>query len=88
MVNAVTKPQSDNAWFAAQHPADFMFLQQVTQLNIICPMGQKTGPRRKGTAEKERIFYWEKCSKKGVVKKICVEDGAPVEFGQNLIILE
>ena len=24
----------------------------------------------------------------GVVKKICVEDGAPVEFGQNLIILE
>ena len=23
----------------------------------------------------------------GVVKKICVEDGAPVEFGQNLIIL-
>ena len=24
----------------------------------------------------------------GVVKKICFEDGAPVEFGQNLIILE
>ncbi len=24
----------------------------------------------------------------GVVKKICVEDGAPVEFGQNLVILE
>ena len=24
----------------------------------------------------------------GVVKKVCVEDGAPVEFGQNLIILE
>ena len=24
----------------------------------------------------------------GVVKKICVEDGAPVEFGQNLIILD
>ena len=24
----------------------------------------------------------------GIVKKICVEDGAPVEFGQNLIILE
>ena len=24
----------------------------------------------------------------GVVKKICVEDGQPVEFGQNLIILE
>ena len=24
----------------------------------------------------------------GVVKKICVEDGAPVEFGQHLIILE
>tara|TARA_B100000029_G_scaffold282604_1_gene276504 strand:- start:303 stop:674 length:372 start_codon:yes stop_codon:yes gene_type:complete len=24
----------------------------------------------------------------GVVKKICVEDGQPVEFGQNLIIIE
>ena len=24
----------------------------------------------------------------GTVKKICVEDGAPVEFGQHLIILE
>tara|TARA_B100001540_G_C15161025_1_gene353211 strand:+ start:39 stop:404 length:366 start_codon:yes stop_codon:yes gene_type:complete len=24
----------------------------------------------------------------GVVKKICVEDGAPVEFGQKLVILE
>ncbi len=24
----------------------------------------------------------------GVIKKICVEDGSPVEFGQNLIILE
>ena len=24
----------------------------------------------------------------GVVKEICVEDGQPVEFGQNLIILE
>ena len=24
----------------------------------------------------------------GTVKKICVEDGQPVEFGQNLIILE
>ena len=27
-------------------------------------------------------------SQDGVVKKICVEDGQPVEFGQNLIILE
>tara|TARA_B100002051_G_C16483128_1_gene509065 strand:+ start:28 stop:396 length:369 start_codon:yes stop_codon:yes gene_type:complete len=27
-------------------------------------------------------------SSDGVVKKICVEDGQPVEFGQNLIILE
>tara|TARA_B100000029_G_scaffold236890_1_gene233941 strand:- start:1176 stop:1547 length:372 start_codon:yes stop_codon:yes gene_type:complete len=24
----------------------------------------------------------------GIVKKICVEDGQPVEFGQNLIIFE
>ena len=24
----------------------------------------------------------------GIVKKICVEDGQPVEFGQNLIVLE
>ena len=24
----------------------------------------------------------------GVVKKICVEDGQPVEFGQNIVILE
>ena len=24
----------------------------------------------------------------GVVKKICVDDGQPIEFGQNLIILE
>ena len=35
MVNAVTKPQSDSALFAPQHPADLMFLQQVTQLNSI-----------------------------------------------------
>ena len=27
-------------------------------------------------------------SQDGTVKKICVEDGQPVEFGQNLIILE
>ena len=27
-------------------------------------------------------------SQNGIVKKICVEDGQPVEFGQNLIILE
>ena len=27
-------------------------------------------------------------SKAGVVKKICVEDGQPVEFGQKLVILE
>ena len=27
-------------------------------------------------------------SQDGVVKKICVEDGQPVEFGQNLIIFE
>ena len=27
-------------------------------------------------------------TKEGVVKKICVEDGQPVEFGQNLIIFE
>ena len=27
-------------------------------------------------------------SKEGVVKKICVEDGQPVEFGQTIIILE
>ena len=24
----------------------------------------------------------------GIIKKICVEDGQPVEFGQNLIIFE
>ena len=24
----------------------------------------------------------------GVVKKICVEDGQPIEFGQTLLILE
>ena len=24
----------------------------------------------------------------GIVKKICVEDGQPVEFGQNLIVLD
>ena len=24
----------------------------------------------------------------GIVKKVCVDDGEPVEFGQNLIILE
>ena len=52
MVNAVTKPQSDSALFAAQHPADLMFLQQVTQLNSICPIGQKTGPKMNGTAAK------------------------------------
>ena len=52
MVNAVTKPQSDSALFAAQHPADLMFLQQVTQLNRVWPMGQKTGPRMNGTAAK------------------------------------
>ena len=28
------------------------------------------------------------CTKDGVVKKICVEDGQPVEFGQTIIILE
>ena len=27
-------------------------------------------------------------SQDGVIKKICVEDGQPVEFGQNLIIFE
>ena len=27
-------------------------------------------------------------SKEGVVKKVCVEDGQPVEFGQTIIILE
>ena len=27
-------------------------------------------------------------SSDGVIKKVCVEDGSPVEFGQNLIILE
>ena len=27
-------------------------------------------------------------SQDGIVKKICVEDGQPVEFGQNLIIFE
>ena len=27
-------------------------------------------------------------SKNGTVKKICVGDGEPVEFGQNLVILE
>ena len=27
-------------------------------------------------------------SQDGVVKKICVDDGQPVEFGQNLIIFE
>ena len=52
MVNAVTKPQSDSALFAAQHPADLMFLQQVTQLNRIWPIGQKTGPKMNGTAAK------------------------------------
>tara|TARA_B100000242_G_C43002436_1_gene465727 strand:+ start:407 stop:772 length:366 start_codon:yes stop_codon:yes gene_type:complete len=24
----------------------------------------------------------------GIIKKVCVEDGEPVEFGQNLIIIE
>ena len=28
------------------------------------------------------------CTKDGVVKKICVEDGQPVEFGQTIIVLE
>ena len=27
-------------------------------------------------------------SKNGVVKKVCVEDGEPVEFGQKLVVLE
>ena len=27
-------------------------------------------------------------TKDGVVKKVCVEDGQPVEFGQNIIVLE
>ena len=27
-------------------------------------------------------------SKDGVVKKVCVEDGQPVEFGQKLVVLE
>ena len=27
-------------------------------------------------------------SQDGIVKKICVDDGQPVEFGQNLIIFE
>ena len=27
-------------------------------------------------------------TKEGIVKKICVEDGQPVEFGQTIIILE
>ena len=27
-------------------------------------------------------------SSDGVIKKVCVEDGSPVEFGQNLVILE
>ena len=27
-------------------------------------------------------------TKNGVVKKICVEDGQPVEFGQTIIVLE
>ena len=27
-------------------------------------------------------------TKDGVIKKICVEDGQPVEFGQTIIILE
>ena len=27
-------------------------------------------------------------SSDGIVKKICVEDGSPIEFGQHLIILE
>ena len=27
-------------------------------------------------------------SQNGVVKKVCVNDGEPVEFGQKLIILE
>ena len=27
-------------------------------------------------------------SKDGVVKKVCVEDGEPVEFGQKLVVLE
>ena len=27
-------------------------------------------------------------SQDGIIKKICVEDGQPVEFGQNLIIFE
>ena len=27
-------------------------------------------------------------SKDGIVKKVCVDDGQPVEFGQNLVILD
>ena len=27
-------------------------------------------------------------TKDGVVKKVCVKDGQPIEFGQNIIILE
>ena len=27
-------------------------------------------------------------TKDGVVKKVCVEDGQPVEFGQTIIVLE
>ena len=27
-------------------------------------------------------------TKDGIVKKVCVDDGEPVEFGQNLVILE
>ena len=27
-------------------------------------------------------------TKEGIVKKICVEDGQPVEFGQTIIVLE
>ena len=27
-------------------------------------------------------------TKEGIVKKICVEDGQPVEFGQTIVILE
>ena len=27
-------------------------------------------------------------SSDGVVKKVCVEDGQPVEFGQKLVVLE
>ena len=32
-----------------------------------------------------KIIFWDF---DGVIKKVCVEDGEPVEFGQKLVVIE